>query len=158
MNNWRARPRCTGLFLVRTRGFFYQRSFQGATFAASPLRPEPLREGGWELYGRQPWQGHQGTGWHIYSSVWNSFTTSNQGPGTYARLKMRKDKDGLVSSVEVARIWWRHALFWLACIKWYMAQIYFRFHEIHMSEWSFFFCWPPLFMGISMFPKHFSWK
>ena len=33
-------------FLFRTRVFFYQRSFQGATFAASPLRPEPLREGG----------------------------------------------------------------------------------------------------------------
>jgi len=30
--------------------------------------------------------------------------TRGQGPGTYARLKMRKDKDGLVSSVEVARI------------------------------------------------------
>ena len=26
--------------------FFFIRSFQGATFAASPLRPEPLREGG----------------------------------------------------------------------------------------------------------------
>ena len=32
-------------FLFRTRVCFYQRSFQGATFAASPLRPEPLREG-----------------------------------------------------------------------------------------------------------------
>merc|ERR1719242_2016096 len=30
--------------------------------------------------------------------------TRGQGPGTYARLKTRKDKDGLVSSVEVARI------------------------------------------------------
>ena len=38
------------------------------------------------------------------STIRNLSTTSNQGPGTYARLKMRKDKDGLVSSVEVARI------------------------------------------------------